>query len=150
MKRKTLLVVLSAFFFFNVCGQNQRLVFHHITSEQGLSQDNGKCIGQDHKGFMWFGTNNGLNKYDGEKITVYKNDSEDSSSLSNNRITAIYEDKDRNLWVGTRGGLDLYNRDMDTSKGFAWILISRKLWYMPSSKIAIKTSGSVRTMGCMF
>ncbi|MBT1710035.1 response regulator [Fulvivirgaceae bacterium PWU5] len=118
MKRKTLLIVLSVFLFFNVCGQNQRLVFHHITSEQGLSQNHGICIGQDHKGFMWFGTNNGLNKYDGEKITVYKNDSEDSSSLSNNMITAIYEDNDKNLWIGTRGGLNLYNRDMDTFTRF--------------------------------
>jgi signal transduction histidine kinase/CheY-like chemotaxis protein/ligand-binding sensor domain-containing protein len=114
MKRKTLLAVLSAFLFFNVYGQNQRLVFHHITSEQGLSQNHGICIVQDHKGFMWFGTNNGLNKFNGEKITVYKNDSEDSSSLSNNIITAIYEDNDKNLWIGTRSGLNLYNRDTDT------------------------------------
>ncbi|MBT1689756.1 hybrid sensor histidine kinase/response regulator [Dawidia soli] len=67
---------------------------------------------------MWFGTNNGLNKYDGEKITVYKNDAGDSSSLSHNMVTAIFEDKDKNLWIGTRGGLNLYNREMDTFTRF--------------------------------
>lgn len=113
MKTKILLAVFSVFISSPIAGQTQRLVFHHITSNQGLSQNHGMYIFQDHKGFMWFGTNDGLNKYDGKKIVIYKHNHLDSSTLSNGLIRAICEDNDNNLWVGTREGLNLYNKDED-------------------------------------
>jgi signal transduction histidine kinase/ligand-binding sensor domain-containing protein/AraC-like DNA-binding protein len=63
---------------------------------------------------MWFGTRDGLNRYDGYTITVYRNDPSNPQSLSHNYIRTIYEDNDRRLWVGTEdGGLSLYNRASD-------------------------------------
>jgi signal transduction histidine kinase/CheY-like chemotaxis protein/ligand-binding sensor domain-containing protein len=113
MKVKIPLAILCVFFASYIRGQTQRLVFHHITSNQGLSQNHGMYIFKDRKGFMWFGTDDGLNKYDGKKISIYKHNPQDSSTLSNGLIRAICEDKDSNLWVGTREGLDLYNKDKD-------------------------------------
>jgi hypothetical protein len=66
--------------------------FEHITIEEGLSQNGGNAIIQDSKGFMWFGTQDGLNKYDGYNFTVYKHNPENSASISDNWIWSILED----------------------------------------------------------
>lgn len=88
--------------------------FWHLTPQQGLSQTTGKAIIQDYKGFMWIGTQDGLNKYNGHEITVYKHEEGDSSSLGYNDISSLLEDSDNNLWIGTQGGgLNLYNRETD-------------------------------------
>ncbi len=71
------------------------------------------CILKDYKGYMWFGTIDGLIRYDGINLYVYENDPDDSTSLSHNSINVLTEDKNKNLWIGTSGGLNLYNRDMD-------------------------------------
>jgi len=87
------------------------LRFETITLEDGLSQSTIFCILQDSQGFMWFGTEDGLNKYDGYNFTVYKNDPEDPSSLGKNWIMALVEDDLGNLWIGTRdGGLNYFDR----------------------------------------
>ncbi len=66
-------------------------------------------------GFMWFGTQDGLNKYDGYEITTYKNIEGDSTSLSYNDVSVIFEDNEQNLWIGTQGrGLNIYDREKDT------------------------------------
>jgi len=86
--------------------------FERVSPEQGLSQSSVHCILQDQQGFMWFGTSDGLNKYDGYSFTVYKYDPEDRYSLSDNMVRAIYEDREGVLWVGTRdGGLDRFERE---------------------------------------
>ncbi len=113
MKIKIPLIILCIFFTSSIRGQDPRLVFHHITSDDGLSQNHGMYIFRDHKGFMWFGTDDGLNKYDGKKIIIYKHSPPDSTTLSNGLIRAICEDKYNNLWVGTREGLNRYNKDKD-------------------------------------
>ena len=74
---------------FSVFSQRQNIKFDHLDINSGLSQNNVMCILQDKQGFMWFGTRDGLNKYDGYKFTVYKNDVKDSNSISNNFITGI-------------------------------------------------------------
>jgi len=82
--------------------------FEHISIEQGLSQDIVKSILQDRQGFMWFGTEDGLNRYDGYSVTVYKNDPLDSNSLSNNSINVLFEDSRGNIYaqnVTSSGGL---------------------------------------------
>ena len=72
------------------------------------------CILQDSKGFMWFGTEDGLNKYDGYTFTVYKHDPEDPNSISDNWIQAIYEDRSGDLWIGTLdGGLARFDREKE-------------------------------------
>ena len=70
-------------------------------------------------GFIWFGTDNGLNRYDGNKFVVYRHSSTESSSLSGNFILSLAEDKRGNIWVGTRrDGISVYNRDSGTFKRY--------------------------------
>ena len=94
--------------------QRQQFKFNHVETSAGLSESNVLCILQDSKGFMWFGTQDGLNKYDGYKITVYKNDPKNINSISNNQVNDIIEDADGNLWIATwGGGLNRYDRKKD-------------------------------------
>tara|TARA_R110000868_G_scaffold304437_15_gene565228 strand:+ start:31351 stop:34794 length:3444 start_codon:yes stop_codon:yes gene_type:complete len=99
--------------------QNGEINFYQITPENGLSQSNVTSITQDYIGFMWFATQDGLNKYDGNEITVYKLDKNDPTSISYNDLSNIYEDRDQNLWISTFGeGLNLYNRKDDNFTRF--------------------------------
>ena len=91
--------------------QSQHLTFEHIGTAQGLSQSNVLCTLQDSRGFMWFGTREGLNRYDGYIFTVFTNNVQDNKSLSNNFVNDIVEDPSGFLWIGTwGGGLDRYDR----------------------------------------
>ncbi|MEQ9482947.1 two-component regulator propeller domain-containing protein [Coleofasciculus sp. F4-SAH-05] len=96
-------------------GEKHELKFEQLINKQGLSQSAIICILEDSKGFMWFGTEYGLNKYDGYKFTYYIYDFLDSRSLSDNFINSIYEDKDGIIWVGTEnGGLNKFERKTAT------------------------------------
>jgi len=86
--------------------------FSHITVEDGLSQSNVKAIIQDSYGFMWFGTKNGLNRYDGTSL-VLKNCDDNLLGKGNHNISALLEDSDRTLWVGTDRGVFRYNFTTD-------------------------------------
>jgi len=90
--------------------QNQSLKFEHIETSEGLSQINVNCIIQDSRGFMWIGTRNGLNRYDGYKFIIYRYDSMNDNTVSNNMITDIVEGKDGNIWIATQSGLNMYER----------------------------------------
>lgn len=96
--------------FSHLSAQPHDLEFERISLEQGLSQSVVTCILQDRKGFLWFGTMDGLNKYDGYGFTVYKHDAQDANTISDNSITAIYEDRFGMLWIGTSNGLDGFDR----------------------------------------
>jgi signal transduction histidine kinase/ligand-binding sensor domain-containing protein len=78
--------------------------FQHLSLKDGLSQNSVYCILQDHQGFFWFGTQDGLNRYDGYEFTVYRPQAGDASSLSHHFIRALYEDEQARLWIGTDGG----------------------------------------------
>ena len=91
--------------------QPKRLQFTHITNDDGLSSSVVTSILQDHKGLVWIGTFDGLNRYDGFGFMVYRNNSADSSSLTNNVVRTIIEDHNKNLLIGTQRGLCLYDRD---------------------------------------
>jgi serine phosphatase RsbU (regulator of sigma subunit)/ligand-binding sensor domain-containing protein len=79
----------------------QKVVFHHHTVKQGLSQGSVNCILQDSMGFVWFGTQDGLNRFDGYKTTVFKHDPADPGTLNDNWILSIAEDSGGTLWVKT-------------------------------------------------
>lgn len=86
--------------------------FTHINGDNGLSQSNVKAIIQDSYGFMWFGTKNGLNRFDG--TSIQRMICEDKAlGRGNNNISYLYEDKNRNIWVGTDRGVYLYNPKSD-------------------------------------
>ena len=80
------------------------LGFDHLSTENGLSQSDVNCIYQDKEGFMWFGTHDGLNRYDGYDFTIFKPDPTSESSISSNLIWKIVDDENGNLWIGTTGG----------------------------------------------
>lgn len=83
---------------------SQELKFSRITDEQGLSEGVVNCIARDSKGFMWFGTQDGLNRYDGYHIKHFRHNPADSSTISSNFIYSILEDRKGNIWIGTNGG----------------------------------------------
>ena len=112
--RCTALLAFLLFFCLPLCSQKQNLKFDHLDINNGLSQNNVLCVLQDSRGFMWFGTRDGLNKYDGYKFTLYRNDVKNEYSISNNFITDIIEDAKGNMWVATNGGgVNRYNRETD-------------------------------------
>lgn len=86
--------------------------FRHLDSNNGLSANNVKCIVRDRLGFVWFGTKNGLNRYDGSKIKVY-NCYDETLGRGNNNIGALYEDENSMLWIGTDRGIYRYDPHTD-------------------------------------
>ena len=112
----TLAALLVAITFIQPCfSQHQKVHFTHLSVHDGLSQSDVQAIVRDKYGFMWFATQDGLNRYDGYKFSLYKNDPNDPSSLRSNIVNTIYEDRLGNFWVGTTdGGLSLYDRNRDS------------------------------------
>ncbi len=93
-----------------IFGQIKDMRFDAISVEQGLSQSSVWSIIEDSYGFMWFGTADGLNKYDGYSFQVYRHNPQDSGSLSNNTAWTVFEDRTGILWIGTALGLHRYDR----------------------------------------
>ena len=105
--RVTLLLVLLYASGQFIAAQKSHFVFSHLDVNDGLSDNNIKCIIKDRNGFMWFGTSSGLNRYDGYDFERYCKINSDSSSLPNNNINAIAEDFDGNLWIATDAGVGM-------------------------------------------
>lgn len=91
--------------------------FHHYDTQQGLSHNSVLAIAQDCMGFMWFGTHDGLNRFDGHSFKVYHK-SMLPHGLGNNRIGAIHQDPDQQLWVGTEHGVYIYSPATDSFRRF--------------------------------
>jgi signal transduction histidine kinase/ligand-binding sensor domain-containing protein/CheY-like chemotaxis protein len=90
--------------------QKPAVKFKKLSTTEGLSVENATCILQDRKGFMWIGTRDGLNKYDGYEFTVYRSNPADSTSLNGNFIHDIKEDRQGNLWIATsESGISRYD-----------------------------------------
>ncbi|MCX6238181.1 MAG: triple tyrosine motif-containing protein, partial [Bacteroidia bacterium] len=96
-----------------IYAQPIQLQFNHLTPDNGLSSSQTTSVLQDFKGFVWIGTYDGLNRYDGLNFVVYKNNPADSTSLPDNLVRTIIEDHDKNLLIGTQNGLCLYDRKKD-------------------------------------
>jgi len=95
---------LLLFFFSSVILPQKNNLFGHLSVENGLSNNTVNCVLQDHLGFLWFGTIDGLNRFDGYDIKVFRNDPEDNHSLSDNSVWSLYEDRMGFLWIGTNNG----------------------------------------------
>jgi len=95
--------------------QNQQLHFDHLGTADGLSELTPLCMLQDSKGFVWVGTEDGLNRYDGYKFKIFRNDVKDATSIGSNYVQDITEDKSGNIWVATAGGgLNRFDRKTNT------------------------------------
>ncbi|TDX02048.1 hybrid sensor histidine kinase/response regulator transcription factor [Dinghuibacter silviterrae] len=111
----------------------------HLGIERGLSNNSVRCIFQDHLGFMWFGTYDGLSRYDGYEFTVFRNKLNDGGSLPYNYIYAIDEDPQGNIWVGTGQGIGIYNPatgKFSTAAYYAYK--SRERWLVNFNVTALK------------
>lgn len=108
MKRLVVIVLICLTFL--TAGFSQQYNFTNYSINNGLSQSVVNCIFQDSQGYIWIGTQNGLNRFNGESFDVYSYNPADSGSISNNWIYAIAEDDGGNIWVGTKNGLNKYLR----------------------------------------
>ena len=99
-----LFIIISFLFLSPEFLSQSHINFNHLTIEDGLSQSSITCIFQDKKGFIWFGTQDGLNRYDGYNIKTFKNDPGDTTSLTDNFIFSIYEDQIGTLFIETQSG----------------------------------------------
>lgn len=93
--------------------------FENISIDEGLSSNSVNCIIQDSKGFLWIGTEDGLNRFDGNSFKVFRNKRGEKNSLPNNFIWSLFEDKSGNIWIGTDGGgLNKYDPVTDKFERF--------------------------------
>ena len=118
LSKGTILLVLCylACFFctgVKVTAQHSEIAFKHLSTVDGLSNFTVLSIAQDHKGFMWFGTMDGLNRFDGKQIRTYREDLNDPNSLGNNFVHSLQCSSDSGLWVGTNRGLYYYDYNHD-------------------------------------
>ncbi|UCF64580.1 MAG: response regulator [bacterium] len=90
------------------------LLFQYLTSEDGLSNNCVQCIVQDKQGFMWFGTSDGLNRWDGYNFKIFTHNAFDSNSISGNYIYSLYNDSTGRIWIGTNQGLNNYDPITET------------------------------------
>jgi ligand-binding sensor domain-containing protein len=123
MGNKRLHLYLSLFISLFLCGISiaqsplEKVKFSRIDVNSGLSNSNITCFLHDSYGFLWIGSRDGLNKFDGYDFKIYRNDQEDSTSLLKNNIYVLFEDSRKQIWVSTRGGgLQVYDRKLDRFK----------------------------------
>jgi len=95
---------------FSIHAQNNSVSFKHITAKNGLSQNGVMAIYKDSKGYIWIGTRDGLNRYDGYSFKIFRHDDLNDNSISNNFVNVITEDDQGVIWIGTNNGLNAYNR----------------------------------------
>ena len=125
----------------------QGIDFNHLTVSDGLSQGSVICIFQDREGFMWFGTQGGLNRYDGYKFKVYKHDPAVEHSLSDDFITTIGEDSSGTLWIGTIGTPTMYNRFDPLTETFEQVprdSVDTRGWRMSGFRVPYVDSSGTR------
>lgn len=116
MVKAKIWIIMGDFFLLALALFSQEPVakFERISVDQGLHQNIIMSIQQDCKGFLWIGTSDGLNRYDGYVFKLYKHDPNNPNSLPDNKIRSIYNDKSNTLWICTDGGISKYNRLMDS------------------------------------
>ncbi len=110
------IVIVGLISILNLAAQPKNPLFYHVYADYGMTSDKTTVTHQDYQGYIWIGTEEGLNKfisYTELDFDQYKSIRDDSSTLTNDYITTLFEDSKRNLWVGTMNGLCLYNRNLD-------------------------------------
>jgi len=112
----SILLLISVILTNNVFAQNKPIKFNRLTSSNGLSQNRVSSIVQDHDGFIWIGTEDGLNKYDGYNFEIFKRIPGDSLSINDNQALAMHVSKDGTLWIG--GGLTGLSKYNSATKTF--------------------------------
>ncbi len=117
--------------------------FHHLTTSNGLPDNSVNDLFQDHQGYLWFCTDDGLMKFDGTKTIVYRNKRDDASTISNSTVACTNEDHDGNIWVGTQSGLDRINCKDGSITRFDTLSGKEILRGQQISAIAVNYDGTV-------
>lgn len=118
MLQKLFIYFIAAFFPILHCTGQQRLYFNNITEKDGLSSNKVTCFFKDKTGYMWVGTESGLNKYNGNSWEIYKPSAGKKNRISNGFITDVDQDGKNNIWVSTRKGLNRIDAVADTTEVF--------------------------------
>jgi signal transduction histidine kinase/ligand-binding sensor domain-containing protein/HPt (histidine-containing phosphotransfer) domain-containing protein len=116
MRVKLLLFILLCLNIFSFPLSSKELNVEHYYREQGLSQASVQALLKDNQGYLWVGTADGLNKFDGYNFEIFKNNSQLKNSLSNSNILSLFEDNQNKIWIGTQGGLNLFNKKTNNFK----------------------------------
>lgn len=103
------IITISLFVHISISGSPPQIRFEHLTINDGLSQSSVRAILQDSYGFMWFGTQDGLNLYNGYEFEIFKNIKNDTTSISNNFINDLQEDLNGFIWIATDNGLNRFD-----------------------------------------
>ena len=115
-----LLLILSVFISNYSFAQNDEFYFEQLSVKDGLSHSNVYTIIQDHLGFLWFGTQDGLNKYDGYKFTIYRHEPNNPNSITTGNFGKIFQDSSKIFWFGTfGGGIDVYDPKTNMIKNYS-------------------------------
>ncbi|RCW38625.1 two-component regulator propeller domain-containing protein [Marinilabilia salmonicolor] len=97
-------------------GQSPNLYFKSIPAQKQLSSQFTTSITQDQKGYIWIGTIDGLNRYDGQRMKIFRNNEEQNTGLANNNIQTLFADSKNRIWIGTAWGLSIYIPEIDGFK----------------------------------
>ena len=104
LKKNQLKLITIIFYLCTLSISAQQIHFRHLTIDDGLSQNAVLSMIQDSRGYMWFGTKDGLNRFDGYSFKIFQNDPFDTTTISSNFITAIFEDRKGRIWIGALNG----------------------------------------------
>jgi len=105
LNKGTTICLILLFIFCSTLSFSQSLPFKQLTTSDGLSNNNVYNVIQDKSGFLWFTTDDGLNRFDGYEFKVFRNDQQDKNSISENTTIAIIEDYEGKIWIGTKNGI---------------------------------------------
>jgi len=141
INRNTYLILsLIAMLFFTFPSFGQEITFKHLTVENGLSNNKVNCILEDRFGFIWFGTEDGLNRFDGYDLKIYRHKPDDKNSISSNDIWALFEDKDGFIWIGTKAG-EINRYDPQTDNFVSWKVRTQNINENSVTNIYINKNG---------
>ena len=119
MRIQHYIVLLLSLMFCSEVVASGKYYFRHYTNKDGLSHNTVFCSLQDKKGFMWFGTDDGLNRFDGYSFKVFRYGYNENGTLLNDRILSLYEDSSGKIWICTLGGVCYYDYETDSFHPFA-------------------------------
>jgi len=134
MRPKNLLFLLFCYFSSaRSSGQSNEYIFSHLSAANGLSNNHITTIYKDAKGFMWFGTISGLNRYDGYQFKIFKQSQRDTTSIVDNYIEQVFEGPNGKLWIECRAGeYNIYDPATDRFDR-NYVAFLRK-WHLPDSR----------------
>jgi signal transduction histidine kinase/ligand-binding sensor domain-containing protein/DNA-binding response OmpR family regulator len=138
------IVLMSFGMLFTHSSSRAQIRFDKLTSSNGLSQSTINQIFQDQKGFLWFTSADGLNRYDGYEFTVFRHQPNTPNSLSNSDITCITQDRNQNLWIGTRtGGINLLDYRTGQFKHLSTTTSGRSILNSTITALALDKQGNI-------